>query len=711
MAQPASSRSSIIVVLALAGLIGCLAFSAIRLLKADGSVRIRGENTFWMLTQAQYEAAQFSKALAVSAAGKVPKTEDESVSHRYVVLLSRVNILLEGPQARELEAIGDLGTVRRSYDALLAAEASVESGLAPPAALELEETVNALTRSLRSLANSHVLASRLQAIAERDQYVRSIFEGMAAVFGILASATLLAWRLLDGTRRTQRAEKLLQQEQAFSDLVINLSNQGILILDESRNVLLWNPGMEALFGLRPDEAIGHPIESCVPLFRTPALQDALDLGSQGVSRTVDAETEVGGVRNGCVEISSHPLTMSERRLVIVFVRDVTERWIARKRTELQNVQLESEVKERTVALHQAKDRLVAAINTASEGFAAFDDDGRLLIANERIRQMEPVASCYRDGMTLREFLECFVLCEGADARLLRSGVLNDPIELDLQIGAENWAHLAVTRAEGGTIFVRLSDVTPYKKAALALQSALDRERETTNAYRSFVSMVSHQFRTPIAIVDSSAQRILRRGAEATPDELATRATKIRKAMARLTRLVDSVLNAARIDSGQIEIVHAPCDLVRLVTDVCEYQREISPGFEISLMTPAEPVEFACDAMLIEQVLVNLLSNAVKYSGNASLVAVRLWTEGGMVKCSVRDWGIGIPAEEVPNVFRRFYRARTAAGIAGTGIGLNVAQEIVRMHGGDIEVESREGQGSTFTLSIPLTAALAARQAA
>lgn len=704
------SRSTVVTLVAITSLIGCLVFASVRLLQADNTLRVRTESTLWLVTQSQYEAMLFSKAMALAAAGE--PADGGALAERHAILLSRVGMLLEGPQLRRLGEIADLSGVRRSYDLLLHAEAAIAAGPDRDAAAGLEAEATRLAAELRSVANRHLLAEREQAAAARDRYVRAIFEGMAAVAGIMVSAAALAWRLVEGSRETRRAESLLRQEQAFSDLVVNLSNQGILILDESRICLLWNPGMKVLFGLEGEGAVGRPIDAALPLFRSAALDAALEAAGGGRSCTFEEEDAGSDGAHRCLEISCHPLSMSRRRLVIVFVRDATERWLARKRAELHNVHLESEVKQRTKALHQAEDRLVAAIKSAAEGFAAFDHDGRLLIANERIRRMEPVAGCYRDDMSLAEFLACFAVCEGADSRLLQSDHGDfSTVDLDLRLGKETWAHLAVTKAEGGTMFVRLSDVTPYKQAALALQSALDREREITSAYRSFVSMVSHQFRTPLAIVDSSAQRILRRGVEASADELAMRVKKIRNATIRLTRLVESVLNAARIDSGQIEIKLAPCDLVELITDVCGHQRDISPAFNIRLSVPPHPVELVCDEMLLEQVLVNLLSNAVKYSGTASRIDVGLWVEGDVAKCSVRDWGVGIPAEDLPKVFDRFYRARTASGIAGTGIGLNVAREIMRMHGGDIRVESREAQGSVFTLSMPLRGALQAPQAA
>jgi signal transduction histidine kinase len=303
------------------------------------------------------------------------------------------------------------------------------------------------------------------------------------------------------------------------------------------------------------------------------------------------------------------------------------------------------------------------------------------------------------------------MCEGADARLLSVEPPFEEIELDVMIKHNSWARLSVTRAEGATIFVRLTNITAYKEASLALQSALERERETTSAYRSFVSMVSHQFRTPLAILDSSAQRILRRGSNLSTEELATRVQKIRKATTRLTRLVESVLNASKLDAGRMEVNPSSCSLADLVMDICERQREASPNADIRFDVPSEEIQVHCDGMLIEQVVTNLLSNAVKYSGEKPIVEVKIWTDGGRAYCSVRDWGIGIPADELPKIFERFYRARTAVGIAGTGIGLNFAQKIMHLHGGAIQVESYEAAGSLFTFDLPISNVDEAQQAA
>lgn len=469
--------------------------------------------------------------------------------------------------------------------------------------------------------------------------------------------------------------------------------------------------MEDLLTIKPDQAVGLRMQDLDRLFAKDDVVGALTQATDGTSSILEDESISSDGHERCLEINCFPVFMAERKLGIAFIRDVTEQWLARKQAERQNFDLEIKVLQRTAALRQAERRLIAAINSASEGFAAFDWTGKLLFANDQIWAAAPVSLWCREEMSLTAFLQCFAMCEGADRRLVNAQSPFEELEFDLLMKKDTWSRLSLTKADGATIFVRLTDITGYKQVARALESALARERETTNAYRSFVSMVSHQFRTPLAILDSSAQRILRRGQAMTQDELVTRIQKIRNAGTRLTRLVDSVLNAAKLDAGTIELNPASYNLVDLVMDICERQKEVSAQADIRFEVPDLPVRVYCDGMLIEQVVVNLLSNAIKYSGNTPVVEIKIWMDGSRAFCSVRDWGIGIPADELPKIFDRFYRARTASGIAGTGIGLNFAQRIMHLHGGEIQVESYEAAGSLFTFDLPIANADQTQQAA
>jgi signal transduction histidine kinase len=238
-----------------------------------------------------------------------------------------------------------------------------------------------------------------------------------------------------------------------------------------------------------------------------------------------------------------------------------------------------------------------------------------------------------------------------------------------------------------------------RKIALATVS-LQKERELSQLYREFVSMVSHQFRTPLTVIDMTAQRIMRRGARMSQEEIGERTATIRDAAAQLTKLMESTLNAARFDQGEIAFQPVACNLAELVTDVSTRYTSLEPGRAIDVSCEALPSAAQCDPILMEQVISNLLSNALKYSGRDTPVQVRGWMQEDWIFIAVQDYGIGVPEEDMPRLFDRYFRARTARGTIGTGVGLAFAREIVHMHRGTIEVASREGSGTTFTIRLP-----------
>lgn len=238
---------------------------------------------------------------------------------------------------------------------------------------------------------------------------------------------------------------------------------------------------------------------------------------------------------------------------------------------------------------------------------------------------------------------------------------------------------------------------------VSAQSALERERQVSRLHRAFISIVSHQFRTPLAIIDASAQRMIRRGAEMDTEELASRAEKIRAACLRLTRLMESTLNAARMEEGEIALNLRSVDLVKLIDNVLDSQPEEDLR-RINVKIDALPQLVQADATLLEQAVQNLVSNALKYSPDGQPVTVTARRTGDDITISVVDQGVGVPEDEVGSLFRRFYRARTAEGIPGTGIGLSFAAQIMELHGGRVDVRSVEGKGSEFTLRFPIRTA-------
>ncbi len=242
-----------------------------------------------------------------------------------------------------------------------------------------------------------------------------------------------------------------------------------------------------------------------------------------------------------------------------------------------------------------------------------------------------------------------------------------------------------------------------KEKASELRQALDKEKELNVLQRQFVSMASHEFRTPLAIIDSAAQRMKSRikRDRLTPEDASLRIEKIRAAVQRMTRLMESTLSAARLQEGKIKIEIAPCNVAQVVRETCERNQEIAHNHLISCRIGTLPETIQADAGALEQILTNLLSNALKYAPDAPSISVNADSDGDDVRIAVQDYGLGIDADELERIGERFFRAKTSTGIEGTGIGLNLIKTLVEMHDGTIMVESTKGKGSTFVVRLPV----------
>jgi signal transduction histidine kinase len=240
------------------------------------------------------------------------------------------------------------------------------------------------------------------------------------------------------------------------------------------------------------------------------------------------------------------------------------------------------------------------------------------------------------------------------------------------------------------------------RQASMLEEKLAAERHLTQLQRNFVSMASHEFRTPLTIIDGHAQRLNKLSDRIGVDEIVTRAGKIRAAVLRMTHLIDNLLTSTRLlESGAGLYFHPQdLDLRELVHDVCQLHRESSPASNI-VENPAHPLRMVGDPKLLSQVFDNLLSNAIKYSPRGGGVCITARAEDGGFAVAVEDRGMGIPAADVGRLFERYFRGSNVSGIVGTGVGLNLVKMVVDLHGGSVTVESQEGKGSRFTVHLPL----------
>jgi signal transduction histidine kinase len=240
-----------------------------------------------------------------------------------------------------------------------------------------------------------------------------------------------------------------------------------------------------------------------------------------------------------------------------------------------------------------------------------------------------------------------------------------------------------------------------------LEEKLAQEQRLALLQRNFVSMASHEFRTPLSIIDGHAQRLIKMKDRLQPDEIDERAGKVRGAVLRLTHLIENLLDSSRlIDAGAGLYFHPEeIDLSALLHEICQLHREIAPGSQIEERFATAPLPLAGDPKLLFQMFSNLLSNAIKYSASGDLVEISAELDAGHVLVTVKDNGIGVPAKDIDQLFERYYRGSNVSGIVGTGVGLYLVKMVVEVHGGEIAVESTEGEGSKFSVRLPIKAAV------
>ncbi|MEG1203419.1 MAG: HAMP domain-containing sensor histidine kinase, partial [Comamonas sp.] len=221
-------------------------------------------------------------------------------------------------------------------------------------------------------------------------------------------------------------------------------------------------------------------------------------------------------------------------------------------------------------------------------------------------------------------------------------------------------------------------------------------------------LVSHQFRTPLAVIDSTAQRLMRSARKpggASTEQLIERMGQTRSTIEGLTRLLDSVLTSVKLENGGIQLQTKPVNVAHLVDYVIDSCRRLTDGRQVAIYLQARAEDFvtAGDAELLIHVLHNLITNACKYTPAGSSLQLTLSRDAERLTCTVRDWGAGVAADELPHLFERFYRGQpNRHATQGTGLGLYLARSIAQLHSGDLLASQPEGGGLAFHLHLPAT---------
>jgi len=347
-----------------------------------------------------------------------------------------------------------------------------------------------------------------------------------------------------------------------------------------------------------------------------------------------------------------------------------------------------ELSARLRALERERDERERILAHMSDGVALIDAEGRLVHANQSLAGILGAPLPPAAGTPFQEFARSPELVDLVAAA--RSG--RQPLELDLRLWTPRNRRVRVTATrlrgeEDGSVIVVLHDVT---------------EVERLNQVRQdFVANVSHELKTPLTSVRGYAETLLEGGL----DDVEHRegfVRIIRDQSARLQSLVDDLLSLADLERPDMRLRREPFDLREAVERQIATLRTRAEQAGLTIeLEPGGPAPVLADRLRIDQVIANLLDNAIKYTERGG-VRVRLGREGARVTCAVEDTGPGIPAEDVPRIFERFYRVDKARSRekGGTGLGLAIVRHILALHGGRVSVESAQGHGSTFRFELP-----------
>jgi len=334
-----------------------------------------------------------------------------------------------------------------------------------------------------------------------------------------------------------------------------------------------------------------------------------------------------------------------------------------------------------------KDRNDAILANVADGIVAVDRDGEVVLWNAAAEQITGVPAGEAIGRTPEQVLQRrLAVEEGGDPAGAR--LVSIP-----HGGEEVWLSLseAVMRDPAGVIAGRIFAFRDISGERLIEQMKSD-----------FVSTVSQQLRTPLTSIYGFAETLLRSDVLFGEEERRTFLGYIASESERLTRIVDTLLNVARLDTGDLKVQVSPTEVRQVVSEAMETAREIvAPnGHQFVLDLPPEPLNAEADREKLRQIVSILVENAVKYSPGGGTVTVAARRKQDSVEVRVDDEGVGIPPTEQQRIFTKFYR-RAGESVAGTGLGLFIAQGLVAAMGGRIWVRSEEGRGSSFGFELPL----------
>ena len=549
-------------------------------------------------------------------------------------------------------------------------------------------------------------------------------------------------------------ENFHKESESISDVasklkaVIETAVDGIITIDERGRIEAANPATCKLFGYNIDEMMGQNIILLMPSpYRENHdgyMQNYKETGVRkiiGIGREVQGKKKDGTVFPFWLSISE--VKLENKRLFTGIIHDLTEQKKAEHSLMLLNKDLENIVSERTDKLADVVNKLLSTNqqlqHEISERKAA---EQALLMSQDELKLTEAllqqIVSNYPDGSISVVDKDFNYLFTGGEIHKILGNDEKALIGKRLfpSISAETWLKIKpdLEKVFNGELLhdyeipeviqgyefaldafplkdddinikriaVFMRNISDLKKIEANLREALKKERELGELKSRFVSTASHEFRTPLTNILSSASLMVQYMLTEQQDKREKYFQKIKSSVTLLTGILNDFLSLSRLEEGRVEINYEDVNFNLFCMEMAE---ELNPilkhGQHLFVRHSHENMILKMDKRLLKLILTNLISNASKYSAAGAEIHCIVKKEGKILEIDIIDQGIGIPDEDKPHMFDRFFRASNAINIKGTGLGLNIVKRYVELMGGKIKFKSTMGKGSTFTVTFNL----------
>jgi PAS domain S-box-containing protein len=366
-------------------------------------------------------------------------------------------------------------------------------------------------------------------------------------------------------------------------------------------------------------------------------------------------------------------------------------------------------------LTESEERLRKILDMALEAVVSINADGIVTGWNPRASQIFGFSKEEAHGQRLSELIIPQNYREAHEkglshyAKTGEGPVLGNRIEITAINKSRNEfpVELTVVPVKIGDIYSAtafIRDISAQKKAEQEMKDALEKQKQLTDLKSKFVSMTSHEFRTPLTTIQANVELLMFQMKGESPEKREKKSrnfNRILDEIKRLTNLMNDILMLGRLESGKIPFNPLPVNIVDLCQEIIqERYNQNEDGLKVEISVNGQNYHYKLDSNIYTHIITNLLSNAFKYSKGNGNPRIELNCEKNHFELKVIDSGIGIPGHEKDKIFETFHRASNADDFQGTGLGLSIVMQFLNLHDGEITVESEEGKGSTFAIYQP-----------